>query len=376
MGSILMRMVGVTCDKCASRYEFDDADVPPSGKIVKCNRCGGAITVMPAGSAAMGMVTPAAASTVFGLGRGIEPGAGRDDGDGWESLSDGDLVSLGDGEFGSGVDLAALPSPKRASPLSAAAADAESSLDIAFDDDLDLPAPVGSASRSGSVEVPAPGDPTSRGRPDLSGKVIPDLLAPVGPAPTVRSAQARGKPTPERPADKKVALPPLELHSLDDPDLLAPVGPTPTRRLPDLLAPVGPTSHRGAVVPGPKGVRDGGAAPSAPGKPGKANVSDVPAPRGFFEDGLQPSRPKADVSDVPAPKGFFDDGLQPSRPKADVSDVPAPKGFFDDGLQPSRPKADVSDVPAPQGILRRWPPAERAGRRNDAERRAATSYLA
>jgi predicted Zn finger-like uncharacterized protein len=69
-------MVGVTCEKCGATYRFDDADVPPSGKIIKCARCGQAITVMPIGADSMGMHTPpgAPAGTVFGLGPLQTPG--------------------------------------------------------------------------------------------------------------------------------------------------------------------------------------------------------------------------------------------------------------------------------------------------------------
>src|SRR5262245_11550555 len=71
-------MVGVTCEKCGATYRFDDAAVAASGTIIKCSRCGHAITVMPPGSAATGGKPPASAAkkTTFGLGPGIVPKPG------------------------------------------------------------------------------------------------------------------------------------------------------------------------------------------------------------------------------------------------------------------------------------------------------------
>ena len=66
-------MVGVTCEKCGATYRFDDADVPPSGKIIKCARCQSAVTVMPAGAAAMGMRTPPSAGVVPAPGPAKKP---------------------------------------------------------------------------------------------------------------------------------------------------------------------------------------------------------------------------------------------------------------------------------------------------------------
>lgn len=215
-------MVGVTCEKCGATYRFDDSDVPPSGKIIKCTRCGQAITVMPTGADQMGMRTAGAppARTVFGLGpvqspsKGPAPGrtpAGdvkvpapaprarpaaappADDGGlSWDDLSASDLVNLEESRFGAGAELPALP--RRSSPLQ----------NLPDDESLDLVAPVG---------------PTPTRSP--SDRQAPDLLAPVGPV---------SKKKPPAPA----AAPP------EIPDLLAPVGPTSKKQPPDATEPETP----------------------------------------------------------------------------------------------------------------------------------------
>ena len=349
-------MVGVTCAKCAERYRFDDADVPPSGKIVKCTRCGAAITVMPAGAAEMGMRTPAGPGTVFGVGPGLVPGPGgkpgakpvvpgpggkpaakrgavppparNEESGAWESLSDGDLVLSGDSEFGDGVDLSAIPAPARPSPLSGASPVAPrpapkagaqllelpTDIDMSQDEELDLVAPVGptpTRSKPAAPDLLAPVGPTSR-----RGNHPADLPAPVGPT------SRRGN----HPADLPAPVGPTPTRQPPEmPDLMTPVGPTPTRQppeMPDLMAPVGPTPTR----------RDGADGESdllAPvGPTSRKQLPDLLAPVG-----PQPSR----GVDLPAPKGFFDDGLQPAGKGGGGTDLPAPKGFFDDGLQPAGP---------------------------------------
>jgi predicted Zn finger-like uncharacterized protein len=331
-------MVGVTCEKCGATYRFDDADVPPSGKIIKCTRCGQAITVMPTGAAAMGMRTPpgaAPARTAFGLGPLQQPartpaapaGSVKVPGpasrkpavaptpapaadEGWDDVSASDLVSLGDSAHGEGMDLLAPvgPPPTRQPPGEAP----------------DLLAPVGPTP---TVRRPAGANPPGE---------ISDLPAPVGPVPT---RQAAGDP--------------------QIPDLLAPVGPLPKKSVPDLLTPVGPTSRKKsappvASVPAPP-TSSSEADTIKPGQTGRrrppGDPADLPAPVGplptkQLPDLLQPVGPVPTKGiDLPAPKGFFDDGVQPHRPgaggAAGVGGLPAPKGFFDDGVQPLR-EADPS----------------------------------
>jgi len=363
-------MVGVTCEKCGATYRFDDADVPPSGKIIKCARCGQAITVMPTGADAMGMTTPASgapARTVFGLGPlqtpskgapapraktpalGVKvpapaarpkpsPSPASDEGGlAWDDLSASDLVNLEESRYGAGADLAGVPVPKRASPLARKE-----------DEELDLVAPVG---------------PTSK-KQQGAGREAPDLLAPVGPRPTQKGTPPAASRT-AVPAAKQVTRPPREISDLPAPvgptskrnapadpqipDLLAPVGPLPKKSVPDLLTPVGPTSKKNApaaAAPAATPMPSAGdtepppVAPQARRPPG--DVPDLPAPVGplptkQLPDLLTPVGPVPTKGiDLPAPKGFFDDGLQPRLPGNAAVGLPAPKGFFDDGMQPKR----------------------------------------
>ena len=324
-------MVGVTCEKCGATYRFDDADVPPSGKIIKCTRCGQAITVMPTGADAMGMRAQSGAvpaRTAFGLGPlqqpartpaapagGVKvpgpaarkpaaaptPAPAADEG--WDDVSASDLVSLGDDRHDEGMDLLAPvgPTPTRQPPGEAP----------------DLLAPVGP-----TPTVKRPAGPSSP-------REISDLPAPVGPVPTRQAAGG------------------------EIPDLLAPVGPLPRKSVPDLLTPVGPTSRKKAPsiapIPAPPTVSSE-AETIKPGqtarRPPPSDPADLPAPVGplptkQLPDLLTPVGPLPTKGlDLPAPKGFFDDGVQPHRQggggSAGVGGLPAPKGFFDDGVQPRR----------------------------------------
>jgi predicted Zn finger-like uncharacterized protein len=313
-------MVGVTCEKCGATYRFDDAEVPPSGKIIKCTRCGQSVTVMPAGAEAMGMRTqgsPAAPlkATVFGVGPGQSPARVPAPGQkvpaparavpptdevaaSWDALSDGDLIALG--EAGPGPS-AAPAKPAYRKP--------------AVDDDMDLVAPVG----------------------PLPTKQVPDLLAPVGPRPSAKKQPGRLGEISDLPA------PVGPVPTKQVPDLLAPVGPVPTKHMPDLLTPVGPTPTRRGPA---------------------AEVTDLPTPVGpvptrQLPDLLTPVGPAPTKGiDLPAPKGFFDDGVQPKNPSSGP-DLPAPKGFFDDGVQP-RSAGGYAHEPAPLPLGAK--PAAPAGR--------------
>ena len=365
-------MVGVTCEQCGATYRFDDADVPPSGKIIKCTRCGQAITVMPTGADAMGMRTQGSppARTVFGLGplqspskgpaapparpaAGVKvpapasrPGPGvppssEEGGLAWDDLSASDLVNLEESRYGAGSDLSSVPVPKRSSALK-----------IGEDESLDLVAPVGPT-------------PTRQ----LADRQAPDLLAPVGPtskkkpAPSPRAAAPEPVPATRQPREisdlpAPVGPTPTRQPPADPqiPDLLAPVGPLPKRSVPDLLTPVGPTSKKRAAPataePAPREPPVPARA-EGPRRPPAGEVADLPAPVGplptkQLPDLLTPVGPLPTKGiDLPAPKGFFDDGLQPRLPGGGGSGLPAPKGFFDDGLQPRRDDGLGPAGPAP-----------------------------
>ena len=266
----------------------------------------------------------------------------------WDNLSDSDLVELSE----VGDDLAAIV----AEDLAAIDDPAVDEVGLApvrpggtpRSTLPDLPAPVGprptrGAARKGSntlTDLPAPVGPLPR-------RNIPDLLAPVGPrssranAPTptttpislpvsmpapiptpVGRAGESTPPTSRAPATPQRSHPtapqaaaPKAMHAPtappraqaprpqapaiglpDDIDLPAPVGPAPTRHLPDLLAPVGPSPTRASSS-------------NSTGTAGISGTTDLPAPKGFFDDGVQPKSNSG--SGLPAPKGFFDDGVQP-----------------------------------------------------------------
>jgi tetratricopeptide (TPR) repeat protein len=261
------------------------------------------------------------------------PLAGLDD-DAWDNLTGGDLVELGDPDpGGTPIDpdeMGLAPRPARSSrpgtrstgPTSSSrgsSTESASSLADSLNDSMlrptipdlpapvgptpsrpagkaaskqtlkdltDLPAPVGkSASKKNVTDLPAPVGPIPR-------RAIPDLLAPVGARPSRPTAKTSGAPPVAAPptatpiATPIATPPPISVPAAtampDDLDLPMPVGPIPSRQLPDLLTPVGPTPSRSL---------------------------DLPAPKGFFDDGVQPKSNRG--PELPAPKGFFDDGVQP-----------------------------------------------------------------
>jgi tetratricopeptide (TPR) repeat protein len=243
--------------------------------------------------------------------------------DAWENLAAGDLVELGDAEpGGTPIDpdeMGLAPRPSRPGTRSTGPMSGRSTIP-------DLPAPVGptptkpagkAASKQTWNDLPAPVGPISR-------RHIPDLLAPVGARPTRPAPSTTGAPMPPAPARSApsttgtpipasarpapatsapipaqsphgpaIAGAPSAIAMPDEMDLPAPVGPIPSRQLPDLLAPVGPTSVRSI---------------------------DLPAPKGFFDDGVQPKSNPG--SELPAPKGFFDDGVQPKSNPGRAPGVP------------------------------------------------------
>jgi predicted Zn finger-like uncharacterized protein len=397
-------MVNATCQKCGALHRFEDADVPPSGKVMKCSVCGHAMTVMHAAAAEMGFEAPKAAHapTIAGAGTIKPPGppvkppgppvkpplppkpptppvkppappappAKASKGPALAAFEDdqGGMFELDEG--GIELGLADVPAPKRPSPLAGAVGggrpEPRTSLPAEADFfDLELPpsgpaggddllAPVGPTSTRGGIpDLPAPVGPSSR-------RAIPDLPAPVGPSPTrggapggahggipdlpapVGPAPTRGLTDLPAPVGPKPRAP---TPAAGIPDLPAPVGATPTRT-PELPVPVGATPTRGPDLPVPVG-------------PVPTKSIDLPAPKGFFDD--VPAPPTGlGGSDLPAPKGFFDDlpGATSPRPGG-ASDLPAPKGFFDDIPAPVSAKpGGPADLPAPKGFFDDIPAAK------------------
>ena len=400
-------MVGVSCDKCGASYRFDDADVPPSGKIIKCARCGQSITVMPNGGAAMGLHSagagkPGKAQTVFGLGptlapgaaagrAGAGPGAGappRVPGPGGKPAGGRPPLVPGPGGSrpGSGANpprvpgpdglgpagataktpTARVPTPRTPTPsaggeVPAAAADEFDSFDnLSVSDLIDLGdsstsagAPSGAAAGPrGLADLPAPVGPAS------TRHGITDLPAPVGPASAKHGIT--DLPAPVGPASAK--------HGITD--LPAPVGPSSTRHsdggpdriddvdgpvLSDLPAPVGPLPTRQTPdLPAPVGPLPTKQAPDL-----LAPVGPLPtrqAPDLLAPVGPLPTR---QTPDLPAPVGplptkQLPDLLTPVGPTStkNAPELPAPKGFFDDGVQPlSGPSKGGAGLPAPKGFF-------------------------
>ena len=286
-------MIEATCSACGTVNRIAEADAPLGAKFVSCASCKSRVN-LPAQARPL---PPVAGPKPIGIPK--IPGPTMN------------------------PEIADLPAPKRGNALGGLEASKpapRSALEIA-----DLPTPKGSSSarsRGGALDLddllPAPKGPTASGISDL-------------PAPKQRASSAAPplKPAPAQPPEIS--------------DLPTPKGPA---QRSDLPAPkrASATSPVGAPVVASALELDLGAPLTSMGG------SDLPAPKGFFDDLPQPARrqaapatPHADSSDLPAPKGFFDDLPQPARKQAIVAaaesdelDLPAPKGFFDDLPQPAR----------------------------------------
>lgn len=372
-------MVEVTCDKCGTPHRFEDADVPPSGKVVACKSCGSSVTVMPPAAAAMGMKTPARKATSMGLGGGarLPAGAGSRpppptparkpaspdlatgpalsafDSDAPERAGDtGDVIDLGPGGALDGAAKPARPSPladARGTPRPTP----EPRSPLADADIPDLPAPrKGPEETSDLIDLPAPVDdisdlPAPRGGSDFfadSGVElrgdddIIDLPAPVDDISDLPAPKQGSAGTTDFFADSVIDLPapiddisdlpaPKGMHEVSD--LPRPSGAASGKEVTDLPRPVGPASRND--------VSD----LSRPVGPTSQTSSDLPAPKGFFDDVPPPGSGAGSSSsvDLPAPKGFFDDAPAPKRPSA-----PSAGGLFDDVAPPSTVGAASLDL--------------------------------
>jgi tetratricopeptide (TPR) repeat protein len=298
------------------------------------------------------------------------------------------------------IDLADLPTPKRSSALAGAgdAKPAPKSALAAAGPSTKAPSPLSDLADLPTPKVaargPAPSPAASPAAPPRSSSIA-DLPAPKGAVPSINKAKdaladLADLPTPKvtppaRPAAAKtppdiVDLPtPKGISDLPTPKVAKPPAvkptmptmpaPTPTRptsaaTLPggDAPRPAAPrqppadivdvVAPKGSDLPPPKAAARTSGVTRPPGD--VAGSSDLPAPKGFFDDLPQPALThKPGSSDLPAPKGFFDDLPQPALThKPGSSDLPAPKGFFDDLPQPALThKPGVSDLPAPKGFF-------------------------
>ena len=283
---------------------------------------------------------------------------------------------------------------------------------VARQNPIDLPAP-----RFGGpdgIDLPAPKQRPPLAPPSLTPPPIDNLPAPRGHAPQPPAAVPDDLPAPVNRANPpRQSLPPRPPPEM--PDLLAPRGALPPPVPDDLPAPRGhsapgqlpdnlpaPRGHSAAPgqlpdnLPAPRGhrpppgspiappplpsnlpapakqtqqgigtelqpMRPGGPPPSGnsdlPTPVGQHPTNSLPAPKGFFDDGVAPaSDPMSTApSTLPAPKGFFDDGVVPRTDGGQVSapnSLPAPKGFFDDGVAPTPDEGPRGGaLPAPKGFF-------------------------
>jgi hypothetical protein len=305
-------MIQVTCGACGAMQELVDADVPPGGKSITCASCKSRIAVP--GS------KPATASAA----------------------------------------LPDLPAPRRPSPL-AAAGPAKPAPRSALSSVEDLPTPrkpalpdlsplpqspsASAAARiSEATDLPAPKRTALPAIPPpmVSGPSVPDLVAPkraptpppvVPRPPAIPSIGSKATVTGIAPGSRPPATA-AGPGEIDLDDLLAPAA---RSGLSDLPAP-----RRPGDLPAPKRPSEPADLPT-PKRP--AEIADLPQPASAAAQ----ARHQAGSSDLPAPKGFFDDLPQPARNQAGSSDLPAPKGFFDDLPQPA--KQSSTGLPAPKGFF-------------------------
>jgi tetratricopeptide (TPR) repeat protein len=285
-----------------------------------------------------------------------------------------------------GPDAIDLPAPKQATPRPPPLSSSTPAV-------ADLPAPVRPGNRA-PPRMPQHPPPIPPQPPAPPAVALPDdLLAPVdrdaparGPLPEMPDLLAPVRSPPPSPGSPRAAAPPPD-------DLLAPrstqrgLGPPPTpdnlpaprgKRagappplVPDLPAPQtrpgiidpnadnlpAPASYRNLPRPvAPRAVLPPPDSPDLP-TPVGPRPSNMPAPKGFFDDGVAPAHDPLDgpSSSLPAPKGFFDDGVVPrtdgGQHGAD-GPLPAPKGFFDDGVAPTTDEGPRdSGLPAPKGFF-------------------------
>ncbi|MCC6993828.1 MAG: zinc-ribbon domain-containing protein [Deltaproteobacteria bacterium] len=354
----------VSCEKCASQYNVEDARVPMSGLRMQCTKCGHSFTVERAKGEGGGQGPAATKQAQYQVrrrsGRVFGPFlegailkmlkeqtlAGDEDvsldGNTWTALKDLPAFAAHFGA-GGGSDEPELPAPKApAAPP---------------------PAPPATAARPAVAPPPPPG-----GKPS----VVPPARPPAPPAGL--------KPPPAPPAFKPPS-PSNELVDLPAPKRggAAPTGGARNEEFADLPAPkranpvtagLGPipTGDGGdgfddfADLPVPKGQRDGGVDLPAP-RPGGASAGrqglvDLPAPKpGGASGGLQglvdlptprlggASGGPPGLADLPTPKRA-QSGLD--LPSMDFADLPAPK--LDSGMDLLAPKDDRGmDLLAPKG---------------------------
>ena len=342
-------MIEVTCAACGTLNRIAESDVAPGAKFANCTSCKSRMALpVKAPTGAIPKVPPIPTAPIPKVPPAIPPIGGRS---------------------ATRVDLADLPAPKRTSPL-ATLADSKPAPRSALAD-AELPAPKAQPKAGAAApldlddlmpaDLPAPKPktmPVPKVAPSAAGEPgITDLPAPKQrtiPVPKVAPVDAGLADLPAPKPKSTGARPTIDDDILDLP---RPEGRRRHRRPPDAEGHHGPADAEGPARDR-RSARRRRASPICPmPKPG-AN-SDLPAPKGFFDDLPQPAKGGGKGAiDLPAPKGFFDDLPQPAKPGK--PDLPAPKGFFDDLPQPA--KAAKPELPAPKGFFDDLPqPAAKGG---------------
>ena len=300
-------MIEAPCAACGTVNRIAEADVPAGAKFVNCTSCKARVALPIAKTVAGVAGTPKPPAIPAPKAPPPIPGP----------------------TSARGLDLADLPAPKRTSPLAAADVPAKPAPKSAL---ADAGAPA--KAPAGIVDLPAPKVPAIVDLPAPKPKTPVKPLAAPPPVKAVDTGPGIvDLPTPKTPAgivDLPAPKAPGGIVDLPAPKPKAGV-PRTAVGVPEAPSGKPPVpAHAGIVdLPAPK-----------PGGP-----TDLPAPKGFFDDLPQPAR--APAPDLPAPKGFFDDLPQPAR--APAPELPAPKGFFDDLPQPA--KAPAPELPAPKGFF-------------------------
>ncbi|HSD90476.1 MAG TPA: tetratricopeptide repeat protein, partial [Kofleriaceae bacterium] len=294
-------MIEATCAACGTVARIAEADVPTGAKFVTCASCKARVT-LPQQKASATPAKGIKSVSIPAIPSKVPPVPPS-----MKSKSDA-------------LEIADLPAPKRASPLSGAEPSKSGPVRSPFAG-ADLPAP-----RSAKPPAPAPG-----------ALDLDDLMGADLPAPKAKSdAGFADLPAPK---PKTSALGDLPAAKGKQPNALADL-PAPRATPPAAKKPM--TAAGLADLPMPK-AKSGAPTPSLDDeldlpmpKPGANN--DLPAPKGFFDDLPQPARSRdgGGAIDLPAPKGFFDDLPQPARSAGASTQDVAPKGFFDDLPQPAK----------------------------------------
>ena len=340
----------VSCEKCASQYNVEDARVPMSGLRMQCTKCGHSFTVERAKGEGGGQGPAATKQAQYQVrrrsGRVFGPFlegailkmlkeqtlAGDEDvsldGNTWTPLKD--LPAFAAHFGGGGSDQPELPAPKAPAPAVVAPPP---------------PAPPATSARPAVAPPPPPGSKPSVVPP--ARPPAPPAAVKPPPAPPAFKPPSPGNELVDLPAPKRGGAAPAGGSRGDDfADLPAP------KRANPVTAGLGPIPGGDgfddfADLPVPKGQRDGGIDLPAPklGGASPPGVTDLPTPKLGGASGAGGGAGRVGLADLPTPKRA-QSGLD--LPSMEFADLPAPK--LDSGMDLLAPKDDRGmDLLAPKG---------------------------